>query len=77
MTLVQCVVSKSNPGGLGCDEVAGIYSSAVPEPPDRFLVQVTLQFSSQTPCQVVYGADGTPIAPLDQYDPDGTAEEEP
>jgi hypothetical protein len=77
MTLVQCVVSKANSGGLGCDEVAGIYSSAVPEPPDRFLVQVTFQFSSQSPCQVVYGADGTPIAPLDQYDPEAMEGAEP
>ncbi len=77
MTLVQCVVSKPNPGGLGCDEVAGIYSAAVPEPPDRFLVQVSFQFSSQDPCQVVYGPDGTPIAPLDQYDPEAEAGKEP
>ncbi len=76
LTLVQCVVLKSDPGGLDCDEVAKVYSSAVPDPPDRFLVQVTSQFSSQTQCQVVYGADGAPIAPLDQYDPTGIAEEE-
>jgi hypothetical protein len=76
MTMVQCVLSKSDSSGLGCDEVAKVYSSAVPDPPDRFLVQVTVQFSSQVDCQVVYGADGTPIAPLDQYDPDAMAEAE-
>jgi len=70
MTMVQCVLSKSDSSGLGCDEVAKIYSSAVPDPPDRFFVQVMVQFSSQVDCRVVYSADGTPIAPLDQYRPD-------
>ena len=76
MTMVQCVLSRSDSSGLGCDEVAKIYSSAVPDPPDRFLVQVMVQFSSQVDCRVVYGADGWPIAPLDQYDPDSMAEAE-
>jgi hypothetical protein len=77
MTMVQCVLAKTDSSGLGCDEVAKIYSSAVPEPPDRFLVQVMVQPSSQADCRVVYGADGTPIAPLDQYDPDAMAEAKP
>ena len=77
LTMVQCVLPKSDSSGLGCDEVAKIYSSAVPEPPDRFIVQVMVQVSSQVPCQVVYSADGTPIAPLDQYDSDASAEAEP
>ena len=77
LTMVQCVLSKSDSGELGCDEVAKIYSSAVPDPPDRFLVQVAVQFSSQGDCQVVYSADGTPIAPLDQYHPEAMAEPEP
>ena len=76
MTMVQCVLSKADASGLGCDEVAKIYSSAVPDPPDPFLVQVMVQYSSQVDCRVVYGADGTPIAPLDQYDPDAMAEAE-
>jgi hypothetical protein len=76
MTMVQCVLSKSDSSGLGCDEVAKIYSSAVPDPPDRFFVQVMVQFSSQVDCRVVYSADGTPIAPLDQYVPDAMAEVE-
>ena len=76
MTMVQCVLSKSDSSGLGCDEVAKIYSSAVPDPPDRFFVQVMVQFSSQVDCRVVYSADGTPIAPLDQYHPDAMAEAE-
>jgi hypothetical protein len=70
LTLVQCVRPRKNSGGLDCDEVAQVYSSAVSDPPDRFLVQVMVQFSSQTNCQVVYDADGSPIAPLEQYDPD-------
>ena len=76
MTLVQCVVSKPGSIELGCDEVAGIYSSAVPEPPERFLVQVSFQFSSEAPCQIVYGSDGTPIAPLEEYDPEAMSETE-
>ena len=76
MTMVQCVLPRSDNSGLGCDEVARIYSAAVPDPPDRFLVQVILQFSSRVDCRVVYSADGTPIAPLDQYDPDAMAEAE-
>jgi hypothetical protein len=76
MTMVQCVLSKADSSGLGCNEVAKVYSSAVPDPPDRFLVQVMVQFSSQVDCRVVYGADGWPIAPLDQYDPDTMAEAE-
>jgi hypothetical protein len=36
-----------------------------------------VQVSSQVPCQVVYSADGTPIAPLDQYASDASAEAEP
>ena len=74
MTMVQCVLSKSDSSGLGCDEVAKIYSSAVPDPPDRFFVQVMVQFSSQVDCRVVYSANGTPIAPLDQYRPDAMAD---
>jgi hypothetical protein len=77
MTMVQCVLSKSDSGGLDCDEVARIYSSAVPDPPDRFFVQVMVQFSSQVVCRVVYSADGTPIAPLDEYDPDAMSGPEP
>jgi hypothetical protein len=77
MTMVQCVLSKSDSSGLGCDEVAKIYSSAVSDLPDRFVVQVTVQFSSQADCRVVYSADGTPIAPLDQYHPDAMAGKEP
>jgi hypothetical protein len=77
LTIVHCALSKSDSGVLGCDEVAKIYSAAVPEPPERFLVQVTPQGSSQAPCQVVYSADGTPIAPLDDYDPDALTEAEP
>jgi hypothetical protein len=57
--------------------VARIYSSAVPDPPDRFFVQVMVQFSSQVVCRVVYSADGTPIAPLDEYDPDAMSGPEP
>jgi hypothetical protein len=73
MTMVQCLLPRSDSSGLGCDEVARIYSTAVPDPPDRFLVQVSPQFSSKAGCQVVYGADGAPIAPFDEYDPDPTA----
>ena len=76
MTMVQCVLPKSDSSGVGCDEVAKVYSSAVPDPPDRFFVQVIVQFSSQIVCGVVYSADGTPIAPLDEYDPDAMAETE-
>lgn len=76
MTMVQCVLPRSDDTGLGCDEVAKIYSAAVPDPPDRFFVQVMLQFSSRAECRVVYGADGMPIAPLEQYDPDAMAEAE-
>lgn len=67
LTVVQCMPAESNPNGLGCDEVATIYSSAVADPPNRFLVQMVAQSPSQVDCQVVYGADGTAIAPLDQY----------
>jgi hypothetical protein len=77
LTIVHCALPESDSSGLGCDEVAKIYSAAVPEPPDRFLVQVTPQGSSQEACQVVYSADGTPIAPLDDYDPDALTEAGP
>ena len=76
MTMVQCVLPKSDSSGLDCDEVARIYSSAVPDPPERFFVQLILQFSSQAVCRVAYSADGTPIAPLDEYDPDAMPEAE-
>ena len=76
MTMVQCVLSRSDSSGLDCDEVARIYSSAVPDPPDRFLVQVMVQLSSRVVCRVVYSSDGTPIAPLDEYDPDAMPEAE-
>ena len=75
MTMVQCVLPRSDTSGLGCDEVAKIYSSAVPDPPDRFFVQVMVQLSSRVDCRVVYSADGTPIAPLDQYPPEAMAED--
>jgi hypothetical protein len=74
MTVVQCVLSRSNSSGLDCDEVAKIYSSAVSDPPDRFLVQVVVQLSSPD-CRVVYSADGAPISALDQYDPKAMAED--
>jgi hypothetical protein len=70
LTLVQCALADANASPLGCDEVAEIYRSAVPDPPDRFLVQVAVQFSSEARCRVVYGADGQAIALPDQYDPD-------
>ena len=76
MTMVQCVLSETDSSGLDCDEVARIYSSAVLDPPDRFFVQVIAQFSSQAVCRVVYSADGTPIAPLEEYDPEAMPEAE-
>jgi hypothetical protein len=76
MTMVQCVLPKSDSSGLGCDDVAKIYSSAVPDPPDRFFVQVIVQFSSQVRCGMVYSADGTAIAPLEEYHPDAVPEAE-
>jgi hypothetical protein len=75
MTMVQCVLPRSDTSGLGCDEVAEIYGSAVSDPPDRFFVQVMTQFSSRPDCRVVYGADGEPIAPLDQYHPGAMTED--
>lgn len=69
LTLVQCVLAAPDASALGCDEVAEVFRSAVPDPPERFLVQVTARFSAETRCQVVYGADGREIAPLDRYDP--------
>jgi hypothetical protein len=70
MTMVQCIVPKTNPGGLDCDAVARVYSSAIAEPRKRFVTQVVAQGSDQPPCQIVYSGDGTPIAPLEQYDPE-------
>jgi hypothetical protein len=67
LTLVQCVIADAEASRLGCDEVAKIYGAAVPELPDRFLVQVATQLASDARCRVVYGADGQPIAPLDRY----------
>lgn len=67
LTLVQCVLPAPNASSIGCAEVAEIFRAAVHDPPERFLVQVTAQFSSESRCQVVYGADGQEIAPLDQY----------
>ena len=74
MTMVQCLLPRSDSSGLGCDEVAKIYSSAVSDPPDRFLVQVVVQLSSPD-CRVVYSADGAPISALDQHDPKAMAED--
>ncbi len=70
LTLVQCVLAAPNASPIGCDEVAEVFRTAVPDPPERFLAQVTAQFSSEPRCQVVYGADGQEIAPLEQYAPD-------
>jgi hypothetical protein len=67
LTMVQCVLSSANEDALGCDEVARIYASAVEDPPERFLVQVLVQRSTAFPCRMVYAADATPIAPLDDY----------
>jgi len=67
LEMVQCVVSSANADTLGCDEVAAIYASAVEEPPERFLVQVLVQASTEDPCRIVYAADATPIGPLDEY----------
>jgi hypothetical protein len=77
MTMVQCIVPKSNPSGLDCDAVARAYSAAVQEPPNRFVTQVMVQGSDQPPCQIVYSADSTPIAPLDEYDPEAMPGEGP
>jgi hypothetical protein len=65
-TLVMCQVPRGSNSAPDCSEVAQIYSSAVPEPPERFGVMVQDSGGREPRCQGIYAPDGTFLEPLNR-----------
>ncbi|CAG0961026.1 hypothetical protein MYXO_00760 [Myxococcaceae bacterium] len=69
--------SQRQPGVPDCSAAARIYSAALAQPPERFVVLMAPRQGALAGCSGVFGADGTRVEDLPPLRADGTPQAAP